>query len=132
MGQTSILLLSDQVILRNFLSGALTREGISVLSAANYGEAELLASAFSGRIRLLVECTATAEVEHFAARLTAAHPPMRAVVISPTAREQLAALPESGANPPPSLPEDLMNVLRRALSDPELPQTVMTYFGLVS
>ena len=117
---SAILLVSDDVLVRNFLCRVLSCDRHRVFAAANSAEAFHLASSLRGRIRLLVSVLEDACLE-CARRLTAEFQ-IRAVVACPAT---LALLKEAAianlCDRPPSQISDLLDAVERTLSDPKLP-----------
>lgn len=113
----TILLAADDVLVRNFLSAALTREGYLVRSAADSGEALELAPTFSGGLHILLSCLPAADGIKLAQGVLETHSQVRAIVASPSMRSFLAEL----AGPAillyrPAVPVALADAIRRALN----------------
>jgi DNA-binding NtrC family response regulator len=116
---SAILLVSDDVLVRNLLYRALSCGSHRVFAAANSAEAFHLASSLRGRIRLLVSVLEGACLE-CARRLTAEFP-IRAVVACPAT---LALLKEAATvnlcDRTPSQISDLLDIVERTLSEPQV------------
>jgi CheY-like chemotaxis protein len=122
-GRISILLLADNVLIRNLVSAALNGEGYCVLSAANNEEALVLSRTFLGRIQLLLSCLKNAGGADLAACLIREHPGLRVIGGSPKTIALLAqSAPSIVSQSLPPLPDTLAARIREALTDPNFPR----------
>ena len=117
--RTSILLVADDVLVRNYLNAALTGEGFLILSAANGDEAHQLLSAFSDRTPLLFACLpdpAGVELTHM---LFDHYPEMRSLIASGASRQILAEWAGSAVGQRhPSAPPGIVEAIERARALP--------------
>lgn len=117
-GRISILLVADDVLVRNFLNTVLAGDGYLVRSAADSSEALKLNATFGGRLHLLLSCLPAAEGIQLAQRIIEECPETRALVASPSMRSSFAEL----AGPAilmdcPKPPAALVEAITRSLSD---------------
>jgi DNA-binding NtrC family response regulator len=117
--RTTLLIVSDEVLVRNWLSGVLWDSGYSVLSAANADEASEIAAAFSQRIGMLLICMPHARGLEVATYLGKNYLGMRALVTSTATYSRLSTSPTSAAT------ADLVRCVAAALSSEAAPRNVI-------
>jgi CheY-like chemotaxis protein len=112
-----ILVVENDVLIRNLISMSLNNEGHFVLAAANHAEALELSRTFPGEIRLLI-----ANSSHLAEAILAERANVRVILLSAVISTELKAIVRT-VHPTAFLgqsvlPQKLRDVIQQALTDP--------------
>ena len=112
-----ILVLSEGVLVRNFVACALALNEYSVLRAADHQEALKLLANASQPVRVLLVCSPTDPDMTLLERCASDYPDLKAIFLSREMYSKLAGLAGPQVSVSQELPEILVQTLRRALSD---------------
>lgn len=116
LNRMCILVVENDVLIRNLISTILSNEGHLVLAAANDAEAIELSRTFAGEIRLLIT-----RKGDLAGTIAGERPAIRVILLSPSTSSELkelvrnvdpAAFRQQGA-----FPRGLSDSIQRALTD---------------
>jgi CheY-like chemotaxis protein len=114
-----ILVVENDVLIRNLISTILSNEGHLVLAAANDAEALELSRTFAGEIRLLI--TRSGDL---AGTVAGERPAIRVILLSPSTSSELKELVRNvdpGAfRQRGAFPRNLSDSIQRALTDPDI------------
>jgi CheY-like chemotaxis protein len=112
-----ILVVENDVLIRNLISMSLNNEGHFVLAAANQAEALELSRTFPGEIRLLIT-----NIPGLAEAIAAERPNVRVVLLLPVTSAELKTIVRT-VHPvaflgETSLPKKLRDAIKQALTEP--------------